>query len=60
MREFTNVCAGAAKTMLDGEWMIGILIAGDSGVAADAVKAIVGVGSGRIQASLGAAARQVA
>lgn len=55
MRELVNVCAGASKTMLEGEWTIGIPTDGSTVLTDDAIRAIVPMGLGRIQASLGAA-----
>ncbi len=60
MRELANVCAGATKTMLEGEWTIGIPTAGVTDIASDSIHAVAHVGGGEIQISLGSAARTIA
>ncbi len=56
LRELANVCAGASKTMLDGEWTIGIPTEGPTALDDEAVHAVAPVANGLIRISLGRAA----
>lgn len=53
MKEIANVCAGGCKTMIEGEWTIGIPDAGTAHLAADALHATCPAGAGRILVGMG-------
>jgi len=52
MKELANVCAGSCKTMLEGEWTIGIPESGTTELPADSIHATAFAGGGQVKIGL--------